>query len=139
MPTENFANAAARHLDDAMLLLEQHRHDNAAYLSGYVAECSMKVVLEASSMPPKRLGHELEIISIDAMSLLWIVAPAMRRYELASTASVHDLVQGWKPELRYCMSGEFDAVRAGQWTLAAQSVFSSFVVQSVLDGWSQLK
>ena len=135
MPSENFANAAARHLDDAMLLQDQHRHDNAAYLSGYVAECAMKVVLEASSISPKRLGHELDTISVDAMSLLWIVAPAMRRYELPSSSDVDDLIQGWKPELRYCKSGEFDLVKAGQWTTAAHCVYSSFVVNSVLDGW----
>ncbi len=135
MASKSFESAAARHLDDAMLLLSQQRYDNAAYLSGYVAECAMKVVLEASSMSPKRLGHKLDIISVDAMSLLWIVAPAMRRYELPSTTEVDDLIRGWKPELRYGLSDEFDSVKAEQWTTAAHCVYSSFVVNSVLDGW----
>ncbi len=138
MAPENYANAAARHLDDAMLLQAQQRHDNAAYLSGYVAECAMKVVLEASFISPKRFGHELETISVDTMSLLWIVAPAMRRYEMPASIEVDELIRDWRPELRYGKSGLFDSVKAERWTSAANRVFSCFVVSSVLDGWSEL-
>ena len=139
MPSENFADAAARHLDDAMLLKAQRRFDNAAYLSGYVVECAMKAVLAASSMTPQGLGHELQTISVDAMSLLWIVAPAMRRYEVPASNEVDELIRDWRPDLRYGKSGVFDSVKAEQWTSAANRVFESFVVNSVLDGWSQLK
>ena len=139
MPSENFADAAARHLDDAMLLKSQRRFDNAAYLSGYVVECAMKAVLEASSMTPKGLGHELGAISVDAISLLWIVAPAMRRYEAPASNDVDELIRNWKPDLRYGASNAFDSVKAEQWTSAARQVFDSFVVSSVLDGWSQLQ
>ena len=139
MPSENFADAAARHLDDAMLLKSQQRFDNAAYLSGYVVECAMKAVLTASSLTPQRLGHELQTISVEAMPLLWIVAPAMRRYEIPASNDVDELIRKWKPDLRYGESGEFCSVKAEQWTSAARQVFDSFVVNSVLDGWSQLQ
>ena len=139
MPSVNFADAAARHLDDAMLLKSQQRFDNASYLSGYVVECAMKAVLVASSMTPKGLGHELETISIDAMSLLWIVAPAMRRYEMPAANEIDELIRDWRPDLRYDQSGEFDSVTAEQWTSAANRIFGSLVVNSVLDGWSPLR
>ena len=139
MPSENFADAAARHLDDAMLLKSHQRFDNAAYLAGYVVECAMKAVLAASSLTPQRLGHELQAISVEAMPLLWIVAPAMRRYEVPASNDVDELIRNWKPDLRYGTSGVIDSVMAEQWTSAARQVFDSFVVSSVLDGWSQLQ
>ena len=139
MPSANFADAAARHLDDAMLLKSQQRFDNAAYLSGYVVECAMKAVLTTSPLTPQRLGHELQSISVEATSLLWIVAPAMRRYEIPVSNDVDELIRNWKPDLRYGESGECCSVKAEQWTSAARQVFDSFVVNSVLDGWSQLQ
>ena len=138
MPSENFADAAARHLDDALLLKSEHRFDNAAYLSGYVVECAMKAVLVASSLTTKRLGHELQTLTVEAMPLLWIVAPAMRRYDVPASFEIDELLRDWKPEFRYDKTGAIDSVRAEQWTLAARQVFDSFVVSSVLDGWSQL-
>ena len=138
MKLENFANAASRHFDDAFLLKSEQRFDNAAFLSGYVAECSMKAIVSASSMAPKRLGHELETISVDALSLIWIVAPAMRRYEIPNTNEVKELIREWSPDLRYCESGVIDSAQAERWTVAATQIFERFVVNSVLDGWSQL-
>ena len=88
MPSENFADAASRHLDDALLLKSEQRFDNAAYLSGYVVECAMKTVLVASSMTTKRLGHELQTLTVEAMPLLWIVAPAMRRYDVPASIEI---------------------------------------------------
>lgn len=43
---ESFSNAAGRHLRDAEILLENERFDNAAYLAGYVVECSFKILVE---------------------------------------------------------------------------------------------
>ena len=36
---ESFSQAAGRHLQDAKILCEQERWDNAVYLAGYVVEC----------------------------------------------------------------------------------------------------
>jgi HEPN domain-containing protein len=139
MPAESFSDAAARHLDDAILLNSQERFDNAAYLSGYVVECAMKAVLSASPVTPQRLGHELQTISVEAMHLLWIVAPAMRRYEMPASRDVDSLMRDWSPDLRYAASGAFDSVRTEGWMSGARHVFESFVVSSVLDGWSRLQ
>lgn len=139
MPSEQFADAAARHLDDAIWLKSHQRFDNSGYLCGYVVECAMKAVLEASSLTPTGLGHELGTISVEAISLLWIVAPAMRRYQMPVSSEIDELIGGWKPELRYGPSGVFDSIQADHWTMAASQVFDSFVVSAVLDGWSQLQ
>ena len=138
MPSENFADAASRHLDDALLLKSEQRFDNAAYLSGYVVECAMKTVLVASSMTTKRLGHELQTLTVEAMPLLWIVAPAMRRYDVPASIEIDELIRDWKPERRYDKTGDVDSMQAERWMSAARQVFDSFVVSSVLDGWSQL-
>ena len=60
MSLENFADASARHFDDATQLITHQRYDNAAYLLGYVVECAMKTVFSAGPlMKPQKPGHDL--------------------------------------------------------------------------------
>jgi len=42
--SESFSQAAARHLDDANVLLSSQRWDNVVYLAGYVAECNNELI-----------------------------------------------------------------------------------------------
>ena len=139
MSLENFADASARHFDDATQLITHQRYDNAAYLLGYVVECAMKTVFSAGPlMKPQKLGHDLNAISIDALQLLWIVAPAMRRYQIPESQDLEDFIRDWDPSLRYRQSGAVDELQAKKWAVSAGQVFENFVVQSVLDGWCQL-
>ncbi len=137
--TEDFVSAAARHLDDARLLLAGGRHDNSAYLAGYVAECSVKILLVSPAPSPQAVGHDLSVLTVDALQVLWIVAPAMRRYVLPHRPEVDELIRSWTPELRYGATGTRTGEEAGRWVEGAASLFRAVVAQSVLDGWSPLR
>jgi HEPN domain-containing protein len=54
---EDYGSAARRHLHDARTLLIAERFDNAAYLAGYVVECSMKKLLEIHGHGAREYGH----------------------------------------------------------------------------------
>ncbi|MCY2966357.1 MAG: hypothetical protein NT069_22455 [Planctomycetota bacterium] len=80
MTHERFESAAARHFDDAVFLLHRGRHDNAAYLAGYVAECALKLLVSHESLSVKKLGHDVEALSVDAIKLLWVLNPSQSKY-----------------------------------------------------------
>lgn len=136
---ENFASAAARHLDDAQILLGEHRFDNAAYLAGYVAECALKVLLISPAPSPKAVGHDLSVLTTDALRMLWLFAPAMKRYTVPQTADVLALIQQWNPEMRYGATGDISDLDANHWVSGATQLFNAVVAQLVLDGWSTLQ
>ena len=50
----DFADAEARHWEDAELLLGQSRWANADHLYGLAAECGLKAVLSALGPPPEQ-------------------------------------------------------------------------------------
>lgn len=52
---EDYPAAAAKHLDDAELLLREGRFDAAAYLVGYVIECSLSTVIMVGEL--EKLGE----------------------------------------------------------------------------------
>ena len=59
---ESFSQAAGRHLQDAKILCEQERWDNAVYLAGYVVECSFKVLIEIFWLFPQLCGKCIMVI-----------------------------------------------------------------------------
>ena len=131
---EDFASAAGRHLDDAHILLNQSRYDNAAYLSGYVVECSLKCLVRDGGLPSRAYGHQLDLLSDQAMSFAYLLSPASRRYRLPDTIEFREVVQNWTPELRYSETGTIDSNRAESWIKAAQETYKMTVVQAMLDG-----
>ncbi|MRG94456.1 hypothetical protein [Polyangium spumosum] len=57
---DDYPAAAAKHLEDARTLLDAQRHDGAAYLAGYVVECSLRSVVMIG-----RLAKEAEATAIE--------------------------------------------------------------------------
>lgn len=55
---DDYPAAARRHMFDATVLKGQQHYDGAAYLAGYVVECSLKTLIEMESGPVKRV-HDL--------------------------------------------------------------------------------
>jgi hypothetical protein len=47
----NYAQSAKRHFQDALQLLESHRHGNAGQLFGFAAESGLKAILVACGVP----------------------------------------------------------------------------------------
>lgn len=135
---EAFASAAKRHWEDAQTLFLADRLDNAAYLSGYAVECSLKVLVEAAGADPKHLGHELATLAGDALLLACLVAPTIRRYSVPQSANFDGLKQCWNTEMRYSFTGQISRQQAQACLRAAEESYCAIVVESVLDGWSKL-
>jgi HEPN domain-containing protein len=134
-----YGSAAARHWEDALLLLRNDRFDNAGYLSGYVVECSLKALIEASGDAARRYHHELGTLSGDALFLACLIAPALRRYQLPASADFTKMVAEWAPERRYCPSGDLPAATAQRWIEVAERIYRAVVVKMILDGQETIR
>lgn len=134
---ENFASAAARHWEDAEILYRSRRFDNCAYLSGYVVECALKVLIQAGGLSPRAFGHELLALTGKGLQLACLLAPGLRRYPLPRVSvPLQDLLQGWTPEMRYWATARVVEPTARLWRQAAEETYRGIVVAAVLDGWS---
>ncbi|HND29692.1 MAG TPA: hypothetical protein PKY30_01180 [Myxococcota bacterium] len=102
-PPDDFRAAALRHYDDACLLLDQGRHDNAVYLAGYVQECSFKSSLfesARSSFSGKELGHNLR--DAGPAELIWQALLSDRSpQQLAEIMAGESVLQKGHPNRRY--------------------------------------
>ena len=131
---EDFASAAGRHLEDARILHTQSRHDNAAYLLGYVVECSLKYIVQKSGLSPQVYGHRLDLLSEQVMTLAFLLSPVARRYHVVESPALRDILCHWKSQLRYCETGSVDGKSVDRWLGAASDIYSGTVVQAILDG-----
>lgn len=128
---EDFASAASRHLRDAESLQEHHAWDNAAYLAGYVAECSLKAVIERGGRPPRIHVSEL---SSHVLRLAADLGLAARRYRVDLDPDLDAIRGSWHTDLRYSRTGTVDEDRSRQMVAEARGVFWRTVVAMVLDG-----
>jgi len=129
--TEDFPSAAAKHLDSASTLFREGHHDNAAYLAGYVVECSLKTLIRIEHGHP--WGHDLHGLSRRAQELGALPGAATARY--ASRASVFDSIfDGWTEELRYQARGSIRSGQAAEWLEQAGRVYERIIVDLRLDG-----
>jgi hypothetical protein len=67
--------------DQSMQLLQ-----DAAYLAGYVLECSLKATVGAppAEIEGKPWSHNLGALETDALKMAVLLSPALRRYPIAS-------------------------------------------------------
>jgi hypothetical protein len=129
---EDYGSAARRHLHDARTLLAAERMDNAAYLAGYVIECSMKKLLEVHGHGAKEYGHDLQRLSGQALTLAVILSPGATRYQLEDIPQLPQMVSFWRPEQRYFATG---AVVHGELLVdGASKVYERVLVEMILDG-----
>ena len=134
---DDHPEAAGKHLDDAITLEAADRHDGAAYLAGYVVECSLKslVLLEQGISTNVRslYGHAINKLSSDVIKLAALPSAKTARYipEFSEDDSLRD---HWKETLRYRAPGTVSAETAGNWVKEAKSVYDSTIVLMRLDG-----
>ena len=131
--TENYREAAGKHLVDADTLLKAKRADGAAYLAGYVVECSLKALIAAEGATPQHV-HDFGSL-LDRLNDLATRADVRtaRRYVRVSSRLHSASIHGWRPAIRY------EAPRIGQaeatgWLGEAGSVYGEAVGQLALDG-----
>jgi HEPN domain-containing protein len=128
----DFPSAACRHLRDAKTLLPTSP-ESALYLAGYVAECSLKAVIERSGVHAPAFGHQLAKLEGDGFDLAVALAPRSARYR-ASTDSVTKLRSGWSEIKRYESTGDTTPEQAEEMVNLAGEIFRDCVIAMVLDG-----
>jgi HEPN domain-containing protein len=137
---ESFSISAGRHLQDAHILLAKHRWDNAVYLSGYVVECSFKVVIEQYFSQPsggttaaKKFGHDLTKLEGKAMERLRIIYPILDR-QLSPSQMDDTVLANDHPERRYAISNFWTEEEAITSVQRADQIYKLIIPKLVLDG-----
>lgn len=130
---DDHPEAAEKHLQDAAALLAAKRPDGAAYLSGYVIECSLKSLIQLET-GNAQFGHSVPDLARDAAALALVASSKAARYLGATTAGiVTSPISAWKPQLRY-RAPSMSAADAQSWHAIAKAVFSETVAKMKLDG-----
>lgn len=140
---DDYPAAAEKHLHDSQILIGAQRADGAAYLSGYVVECSLKAIgeLERQSSPVTAVpewkgsnGHRLSQIESDLANLATVAGSKTARYFGPVCASLSgSAIMGWKPEQRY-LQPSIALSDAQAFVQVAENLFYEVVGQMVLDG-----
>jgi hypothetical protein len=132
-----FAQAAGRHLHDALQLRDCQRWDNAVYLAGYVVECAFKVLVEIyfneDEAAAKKFGHELTKIEGEAIERLRVMYPGLDKQLPASRTAGTVLAQA-HPERRYAPSDLWNESEAGMAIERAEEIYLKIIPRLVLDG-----
>ena len=128
----DYASAAARHLRDAGVLREQERWDNTGYLSGYVAECGVKAVIDRAGVV---FHKHLPQISADHLLLVADLSLAARRYPMDLDPDLSALRDDWRPDLRYTETGTLTKRDALRLYGLAEGVYHRTINAMILDGF----
>lgn len=132
---EDYPEAAAKHLDDATILLSNGRSDNSAYLAGYVVECALKTLIQIEQV--QTWDHDLDQLSRRAEELAALPGARSARYSAVRTPrhAIYDHAgTGWHEALRYCAPGTIGQKEAKSWLEEAEKVFDRVIVPLRLDG-----
>lgn len=131
---DDHPDAAAKHLADAATLLVMNRPDGAAYLSGYVVECSLKAVLQVETQADPPRHHNLGNLLADLQVATSIASARTARYLGRSTTSLAaGRIVRWRPELRY-QGPSMTQADATTWLDEAKDIHAETVHQMRLDG-----
>lgn len=134
---ESFSNSAGRHLQDAQILLQTQRWDNAVYLAAYVVECSFKLLVELyfkdDKGAVKKYGHDLTELEGRAMKRLRVLYPILDRQLPASRIQDTVLAQ-YHPERRYAKSQLWTEEEAKLAVQLAEEIYREIIPKLVLNG-----
>ena len=144
---EDFPDAAAKHLQDAEVLLVAKRSDGVAYLSGYVVECSLKSLLLClkRTQDPSALqqplpwmkrgkGHAWPHLQKEAATLAALADPKIAKYLSAAVDNaLASSIQAWRPDLRY-RPPHVPMNDAEDWLVQARVVFRETIAEMKKDG-----
>lgn len=130
---ENYADAALRHWNDAQLLEEENRVENADHHYGFAAECAIKKVLVV--LPAFSTTGVLEMTYKEHVNILWYRVnnlslqksyPALSAY-LKSTHPFSD----WHVKQRYAADGEISKAAMGLHKKSASRILGSVNLNGV--------
>lgn len=132
---DDYPEAAGKHLQDATELLAAARPDGAAYLSGYVVECSLKSVYQLETGTALGLGsHDWLKLHAKAHAVATVAGAKTAKYlGPVTTGILGSPVAAWRPGMRYS-APSMTAADAGAWHRVATQVFGETIAQMHLDG-----
>lgn len=131
---EDYPEAAKKHLRDAKELLKRSRYDGAAYLSGYVVECTLKTMIQVEIGSPKRT-HKLSDLKGNVLSLAALSGAKTARYALPKGHwQLLSSRSGWNTLIRYSPAGSISQAKSKEWLKEADTIYNSVVVPMRLDG-----
>ena len=130
---DDHPDAALKHLLDAQTLLERARPDGAAYLSGYVVECSLKSIWQLET-GQAGWGHGIAAMSQHVAMAATVAGAKTARYIDAATRNLPSTaIAQWDPDMRY-RSPTMASGDAQAWCNIADAVYQTTVAQMWLDG-----
>lgn len=132
---ESFIQAAARHLHDAEILLNQQRWDNAIYLAGYVVECTFKVLVDKyiSDRDCSKFGHNLTELQGKGIERLRIIYPTLDT-QLPISRTNETVLADYHPQRRYFKSGLWNESEAREAVKRAAEIYNEIIPRLILDG-----
>ena len=134
---DDYPQAAMKHLEDAKSLLGANRVDGAAYLAGYVVECSLKSLVIVARGNPRQFSHNLTGLSQHTLALAAQLGSTTARYapRISPSPSICDgRPNGWHEGIRYFEAGAVTAVTAAAWLREAEAIYTSTIVPMRIDG-----
>lgn len=131
---DDHPDAAAKHLADAAALLTAARPDGAAYLSGYVVECSLKSIYHLEKKTAAPWEHDLAKLRNQVMAIATVAGATTAKYFGAATSGLlASPIAAWDPGMRY-RAPSMTAADALSWHRTASQVFQETIAEMIKDG-----
>ncbi|MCH8293532.1 HEPN domain-containing protein [Candidatus Poribacteria bacterium] len=131
---ENFCSAASRHWDNSAFLSNHNRHQEAAYLAGYAAECALKALIEEGGLHGRPFRHSLVGLSVDGLELALLLNPLLRRYEVSPVVADTSGLGRWEETHRYEETGFLSEADFQDIVTQANKIARKILVGFTLDG-----
>ena len=128
---DKFPKAALKHLQDAQELNSRNRFDGAAYLAGYVVECTLKTMIDVENQSVPRI-HDLSQLQRQ-LQALGIVASSHTGHLYGIVTQAMKQILSWKPEMRY-QEPHISAAIAQSWVAEADVVYKRVIGDLTLAG-----
>lgn len=135
MTKENLLQAAGRHIQDAYVLFNNGRYENAAYLSAYSVECILKLLINhyTATKKAKSYNHSLFQLNEATTSKLLVIFPQINNISTL-TAEQLQLLSTGHPERRYWTNDYISSEDAQQSLTITNNLYQHTVSNLLLDG-----
>ncbi|WP_265258551.1 hypothetical protein [Verminephrobacter aporrectodeae] len=117
MDTDDYPDAAKRHLHDAQLLLAEVRLANASHLSGLSVECALKAIARHHTPSACFRGGKGHLPKL--FSELKNVAPNMTAHVASEIVALERWFTDWDVVQRYVPQALFESTKTSQQCAAA--------------------
>ncbi len=120
-PDTNYHGAAVRHWQDATILRDAGRPDNAGHLIGFAAECAIKHGIMSLRPPKDAPNVHIPDLLIAARKLFGARSGYMPLYQVVKA----DIFRGWHVSRRYGETGHTSIAELGDWFSETKRLFAA--------------